>query len=433
MAALGLSFLFGVGLAASADAGSSALDRLKALYARPDRIPFPVENPYSPAKAELGRRLFHDPVLSGNGTMSCASCHQLELGFEDGVPLGAGTAGEELDRHTPTLWNMAWGETFFWDGRAPSLEAQAMMPIQNTVEMNQSIDVVVSDLDADADYRAAFAEAFPENPQVTAERVFEALATFERTLVPAQTRFDRWISGEEDALDDSEKRGFILFNGKARCARCHTGFAFTDGAFHDIGLADEDDLGRGAVIGVAEANHAFKTPTLIDIADRAPYMHDGSLRDLEAVLDHYESGIVARPTLSPDLQPIELSQQERRDLIAFLKSLDASGPMSEEEIAALAGPPAPATAEVEPVETDRIVQQDLAFMPGSVAVEAGATVSILNNDTRTHTVDINDPKLKFTSGANKPGEEVEITFPEPGRYTVVCSIHPKMRLHVDAR
>ncbi|TWG97453.1 cytochrome c peroxidase [Mesorhizobium sp. J18] len=433
MAALGLSFLFGMALAASADAGGSALDRLKALYARPDRIPFPVENPYSPAKAELGRRLFHDPVLSGNGTMSCASCHQIELGFEQGVPLGTGTAGEELDRHTPTLWNVAWGETFFWDGRAPSLEAQAMMPIQSRVEMNQSMDVVVSDLKADADYRAAFARAFPENPDVTAGRIFEALATFERTLVPAPDRFARWIDGEEDALDAPEKRGFVLFNGKARCARCHAGFAFTDGAFHDIGLADEDDPGRGAVIGVAEASHAFKTPTLIDVADRAPYMHDGSLPDLQAVLDHYQSGIVARPTLSPDLQPITLSEQERSDLIAFLESLDVSNPMEEREIAVLAGPPLPPAADAEPVETDRIVQQDLAFMPGRVMVEAGAPVSVLNDDTRTHTVDVNDPKLKFTSGANKPGEKVEIIFPEPGDYTVVCSIHPRMRLHVEAR
>lgn len=419
-------------MSAGQDAAAGALDRLKAMYARPYRVPFPPDNPYTPAKAELGGRLFAEAGLSVNRTLSCAGCHSSVFGFEDGQKLGTGAMGDTLARHTPTLWNLAWGTTFFWDGRAASLEEQARMPIESTAEMNQNMEVVVSDLRADAGYRAAFAKAFPADPEITGEKVLAAIATFERTLVPEPTRFDRWVMGEEDALTDREKQGFLLFNGKARCATCHTGFNFTDQAFHDIGLPDASDPGRGAVIGVPEANHAFKTPTLIDIGDRAPYMHDGSLPDLEAVIDHYVDGIVERPTLSADMKPVDLSDKERAHLIAFLHALDAEEPIGPDEIAARAGPPEE-RKQVPVVETDRIVQENLAFAPGRIRVKAGATVTVANLDTRTHTVDVNDPKFKFASGANKPGEDVAITFPEPGGYTVVCSIHPTMRLRVEAQ
>src|SRR5690606_37059151 len=187
------------------------------------------------------------------------------------------------------------------------------------------LDGLVRALTADADYRARCAQAFPESPAIAPDTIAAALATYERTLVSPPAPFDRWIAGEEDAIDDAAKRGFALFNGKANCAACHSGWAFTDHAFHDIGLPDED-RGRGAILGLALLDHAFKTPTHREIGRRAPYMHDGSLPDLAAVIEHYETGIVERPSLSPDLKPIDLTPSERADLLAFLATLDSPDP-----------------------------------------------------------------------------------------------------------
>jgi cytochrome c peroxidase len=430
-AALVLSIGAGAGfaLAAAALAKSDATDRLaslKALYRRPSGVPFPPDNPYSEAKAELGRRLFFDPGLSGGGTLACAGCHAPELGFEDGVPLGQGETGERLERHTPTLWNLAWSPFLFWDGRAASLEDQLRFPIENPLEMNHPMADLVAHLAGQEGYRADFAGAFPDDPSVSEQNVLKALATFERTLVSPPGRFDRWVEGDADALTPQEVRGFLLFNGKAGCASCHSGWAFTDYAFHDTGLPD-GDRGRGAVLGLPEADHAFKTPTLRDLPSRAPYMHDGSLATLEEVVRHYENGIVQRSTLSADLPAISLTDAERADLVAFLEALDVEGGPSLHVV-----PEPEAEAAGEPTATVEVSQRNKTFAPGHIAVRTGDVVRIHNDDTRTHNVRIFDPKLDYNSGTQRPGETVEIAVPEAGTYYAFCGIHPKMELVIEA-
>ena len=416
----------GGSLRSAAETADAGLAALKAGFRRPETVPFPADNPYSEAKARLGRRLFFDPRLSGGGTLSCAGCHDPAKGWSDGRRIGRGERGQVLARRTPHLWNLAWGEKLFWDGRADSLEHQATMPIDNPDEMDRRVADLAAWLDRDAGYKTAFAAAFPGDGAVTPRRIAEALATYERTLVSPVTAFDRWIAGDEAAIPDAAKRGFRLFAGKANCAACHGGWAFTDQAFHDIGLPGAD-RGRGAVLDLRAADHAFKTPGLRDVARRAPYMHDGSLATLEAVLAHYESGIVARPTLSKDLKRIALTPDERRDLLAFLETLSAPG---ETETAPRVRP-APAPPRPPFAETRVVAQREKHFLPGAIRIAAGDTVIVRNNDTRTHNVRVFDPKFEFDSGAQEPGETVRITFAKPGRYTVFCGIHPAMKLRVE--
>ena len=225
--------------------------------------------------------------LSIDGSRSCASCHDPAKGFADGKAQGAGVPGRLLKRHTPTLWNLAWAAPVFWDGRARSLEDQVAGPIESPDEMAQPMASVVTRLSADPAMQRAFAEAFPQSPKVDASNLAKAIATFERTFVSPESRFDRWTAGDNAALTEREIAGFRLFTGKAGCANCHSGFAFTDYAFHDIGLPG-DDRGRGAVLRLPVAEHAFKTPGLREIGRSAPYMHDGSLATLDDVLRHYE-------------------------------------------------------------------------------------------------------------------------------------------------
>lgn len=289
-------------------------------FARPAGIPFPAETPYTPERAELGQRLFFDPQLSADGSTSCASCHQPDKGFEDGRRTAAGLRGRTLARHTPTLWNVAIQTALFWDGRSHSLEDQALRPVSATVEMNLDLDLLVARLSADRAYVAAFAEAFPDDPAISPDTVSRAIATYERTLISPLSPFDDYVAGDEDALSEEAKRGLHLFTGKARCATCHTGWAFTNGGFHDIGLTD-DDLGRGALTLRRFDEHRFRTPTLRELLSRAPYMHDGSLATLEAVVDHYADH--RKPRLFA-LGPVKLSPSERADIVAFLRSLDST-------------------------------------------------------------------------------------------------------------
>ena len=231
--------------------------------------------------------------------------------------VGCGMIGvpkRPLARHTPGLWNVAFASHVFWDGRARSLEEQAVGPIEATDEMALPMDALVARLRADPATVAAFARAFPDNPQVTSKTIVSALATYERTLVSPPTRFDRWIEGDDDAIGPAARRGFALFTGAANCSQCHLGWRLTDDGFHDTGLPDTGDPGYGPIVGVPMLDNAFKTPALRNVARRAPYMHDGSLPTLRAVVDHYADGIVERPTLSDDLKRIELSEAERADL-----------------------------------------------------------------------------------------------------------------------
>jgi cytochrome c peroxidase len=412
---------------AAAAARADDLAALKASFRRPASVPFPADNPFSEAKRLLGEALFHDPRLSIDGSLACASCHQRGKGFTDGKAQGRGVPGRALKRHTPSLWNLAWASAVFWDGRARTLEEQVAGPIESPDEMAQPMAALVARLAADPATVRTFTQAFPESPQVNGANLAKAIATYERTFVSPETRFDRWIAGDEHALTPREVAGFTLFTGKAGCVKCHSGFAFTDYAFHDVGLPGED-RGRGAVLRLAAAEHAFKTPGLREIARSAPYMHDGSLATLEDVLRHYAGGVLDRPTLSKDLpRGLKLSEAERADLIAFLGTLTGEGEpgLPANIVAVKSGPSEPAQ------KVSTVSQDDKAFHPSHIALAHGERLWIVNNDSRTHNVRIFDPALDFDSGAQEPGETVEIGFPAPGSFLVFCGIHPKMELYVD--
>ena len=294
---------------------------LKASYERPTDIPFPEENPFSEAKAELGKTLYFDPRLSRSNMQSCASCHNPSLAWGDGLAKGVGDHMHELGRRSPTILNAAWSEALMWDGRFETLEEQALGPIEADVEMNMPLDALIAKLEKIEGYSDLFASAFDGDDEITADKIAMAIATYERTVVSGEAPFDRWIKGDRTAISASAERGFHLFNGKARCAACHSGWRFTDDSFHDIGLPD-DDLGRGQELpGIVKMQHAFKTPGLRNIDQRAPYMHDGSLPTLGEVVEHYNKGGVQRPSLSEEMLPLGLTEQEKRDLVVFMESL----------------------------------------------------------------------------------------------------------------
>ena len=301
------------------------MDAMKEQYHRPKAPPFPKNNEFTQARFDLGRQLFFDPRLSGPGKMSCATCHNPDLAWGDGLPTGLGVADNRLDRRSPTLLNLAWAQLLFWDGRADTLEEQAVGPIQNPAEMANTMPHLVETLGGIANYRTRFAKAYP-NEAISAATIAKAIATYERTIVSAQAPFDRWIAGDEGAIGDAAKRGFVSFNTKARCAACHSGWRFTDDSFHDIGLKDED-IGRGKLIeGVEILRHAFKVPGLRNLTQRAPYMHNGSVPTLTAVIQHYNDGFVYRPSKSVEIRQLHLSDTEIADLVAFLETLTGPDP-----------------------------------------------------------------------------------------------------------
>lgn len=295
---------------------------LKAAFKRPLSIPFGGETPYSPQLATLGKMMFFDPRLSGAKNLNCASCHNPSFGYETPVEKPVGAKDTELDRQAPTILNMAWVKPLFWDGRAATLEEQAAGPISASAEMNGKFEEITENLSDIAEYSRWFKTMFPERG-ITKETILTAIATYERTVVSGWSPFDRWVDGKEDAISESGKRGFELFVGKARCADCHSGWNFTDNRFHDIGLGSED-IGRAKIDPAdPKAKHAFKTPGLRNTAYRGPFMHDGSIDTLEGVMAHYESGGIERPSRSDLMDSLDLSDQEREDLIAFMRTLTA--------------------------------------------------------------------------------------------------------------
>jgi cytochrome c peroxidase len=404
---------------------------LKAKFVRPAFVPRPADNAPSPARIALGKRLFEDKELSSTGTVACASCHDPKLSFSDGEPRGKGITGKRLVRHTPSLWNVAFSPLLFWDGRAASLEEQVRFPVEHPDEMGDTLDNAVHRLARHESYERDFAVAFPDDPTISARTITRALTSYERTLISPPTRFDRWVAGDAEALSPSEISGLQLFAGKGRCISCHTGFAFTDHNFYDIGLRSADK-GRGKEIGLRAADYAFKTPTLRELAWTAPYMHDGSLTTLEDVIGHYQKGGVRRPTRSRDLpRNLKLTQQERSDLIAFLESLSSeTPPQPSTEAWVGSGQPAPPPP---PKDTTVVSQANKLFAPAHVRLGVGQTLTVLNDDTRTHNVRIFDPRLDFNSGAQEPTESVTIRFPVPGTFEAFCGIHPSMRLQVEVQ
>jgi cytochrome c peroxidase len=315
-------------------------------------VPVPDDNPLTPEKVELGRRLFFDARLSADGSLACVSCHLPDQGWATNTPLSPAYPTQMERRISPTLINVAYNKALLWDGRAGVLEKQALGPIQNPLHMNQNLDLLVEKLKAIPDYAERFQNVF--GTSVTPEGLGKALAAFERTLVARNAPFDRYMEGDRQAMPESAVRGLELFKGKARCILCHHGPNFTDSQFHNLGVPDApllahplvqasirfdakrmnvpeyehitEDLGRYLVTKEEKDRGAFKTPTLRNAAQRDPYMHNGAFHSLEEVIDFYDRGGGAAPGKSPLLQPLGLTAQERRDLLAFLQALTGELP-----------------------------------------------------------------------------------------------------------
>ena len=283
--------------------------------------PVPADNPLTRAKISLGRSLFFDRSLSRDGSLSCAGCHDPKRAFTDGRIVAQGVGGALGNRNTPIVVNRVWGSSFFLDGRAMSLEQQAIQPLLNPAEMAMSPDSLMSVVKRK--YRSEFRATFNAEPSL--DLLARALASYVRTIVDGNSPFDRYASGDKSALRNAALRGMNIFQGKARCGQCHSGPNLTDDTFHNTGIAWRSgvlsDEGRGAVTHAATDMGAFKTPTLREISRTAPYMHDGSMGTLEAVIDYYDGGGHMNPVLDSALRPLHLTGDEKQDILAFLASL----------------------------------------------------------------------------------------------------------------
>lgn len=288
-------------------------------------IPAPSDNPITEAKVELGSQLFFDPRLSKSNTTSCATCHDPSKGYSDGLAFFEGDHGKKGPRTSPTVINLAWAERYFWDGRAASLEEQALGPVASKAEMRQDMDVLEQEL-IDAGYEPAFKKAFGPEATITEDNLAKAIATFERTLVSHNAPFDRYMAGDEEAMTPAQVRGMELFRGKAQCSQCHSGPNFSDQGFHNIGV-DTTDLGRYKHLPLPSMKYAFKTPGLRDVEYRAPYLHNGSEKTLRDVVEFYNRGGNPETRHLPNLgiEPLNLTDQEIGDLVAFMKALSGEG------------------------------------------------------------------------------------------------------------
>jgi cytochrome c peroxidase len=290
-------------------------------YRRPAEIPYPASNPYSPEKAALGATLFFDPVLSGSRTNACVTCHQPGLAWSDGLARGVGDRQQPMNLRSPTLLDVAWIPRLGWDGKFPDLESVAFQAILSETNMDLPVREAIERLSASPAYVRRFQTVFGPG-LITQEKVEQALATYERGIRSMPSSFDRWVDGEETAVTDAAKRGFVLFEGKAGCSGCHTGWAFTNYSFQDVGSANDKDVGRGALFpSSVSLRYAFKVPTLRDVALRAPFMHDGSINTLALVIELYDRGGIARPSRSPQIRPLGLTLSEKAELIEFLETL----------------------------------------------------------------------------------------------------------------
>lgn len=344
-AALGAS-----GLAASADDKTGGEKKLAPLTP----VPIPGDNPMSPEKIDLGRMLYFDTRLSGDSSLSCAKCHDPGKGFSNGLQLSDAYPGTKHWRHVPTVLNAAYGAHQFWDGRAGSLEEQCLGPIEAPIEMNQNFTHLVEKLNGIPYYREQFKKVFKSD--ITMENLAKAIAAFERTIVSKPGPVDRFLRGDQRALNASQKRGMGLFTGKANCIACHHGPMLSDGGFHTTGVPEieplktetdriatrhffargqnypnprsvDADYGRELITKSASDRGKFKTPSLRELVYTAPYMHNGAFETLEDVVDFYIKGGGTHPNKDPLLKPFELSDQEFDDLLAFLEALSSPEPI----------------------------------------------------------------------------------------------------------
>jgi cytochrome c peroxidase len=305
---------------------SKALDSMRVLPANLGVLPplkVPSDNPQTERKVKLGRELFFAKELSGDRSISCATCHDPRKGFSDGKPLAIGFNKKVLPRHSPTIWNAAYNSTQFWDGRASSLEEQARGPITSSGEMNLADETELARrLEAKPHYQQEFQAIFGSKPSL--DNVARAIASYERTLISSNSRFDRYVLGDKKALTPQEKNGLVLFIAKARCSQCHSGPNFSDNKFYNVGVSEASDLGRYAITKDPADLGAFKTPGLRNVVGHAPYMHDGSHATLEDVVEYYDRGGDDAKNKSKLMMKLGLTRGEKRDLVAFLRSLTGS-------------------------------------------------------------------------------------------------------------
>jgi cytochrome c peroxidase len=324
-----------IAMSAPADQKAPPLTQLNVQILGPQRlgplppVVTPPGNPQSSAKIHLGKELYFDTRLSADGTVSCATCHDPALGWSDEGPTSKGIHGQLGGRRAPPVSNAAYAPLQFWDGRSPSLEDQAKGPIQNPIEMGNTHQAMIQTIDKLLGYVEEFREVFGEGP-ITVDQVADAIAAFERTVVTTDSKFDRYARGDHQALTLLEKQGLEVFNGKGHCTSCHWGPYFSDGRFHNLGVPAKDpknpDKGRYVVTNDPRDMGAFKTPTVRDAARRAPYLHDGSEKTLESLIEFYDRGGGKDPNLDPLMVPLGLTKQEIKALVAFIKALDSLNP-----------------------------------------------------------------------------------------------------------
>lgn len=302
-----------------------------AFAAEPAGLPpvvHPADNPPSPEKIALGKQLYFDPRLSADDTISCASCHDPAKGWSNGEQFATGVGGLKGGRNSPTVINSAYYKLQFWDGRAKTLEDQALGPIQNPIEMKMTLEEVIPKLNKIAGYKEQFQKVF--GTDVTEVGVAKAIAAFERTVLSGDAPYDKFKAGDKTALSEAAQRGMKLFFGKANCSACHSGPNFSDSAFHNIGLESADE-GRFVISKMGGDKGAMKTPTLREIAKSGPYMHNGSLKTLEEVVAHYVKGGNNNPAQDEEIFPLKISKEDEADLVTFMKEglSSASYPMIE--------------------------------------------------------------------------------------------------------
>lgn len=295
-------------------------------------IPWPEDNPYSKEKAELGRLLYFDTRLSSDNTVSCAHCHSINCGYSDCRALPVGINNNVGTRNSPTVINTAYATHLFWDGRANSLEEQCKGPIANpkemsaTLDMNQAHHQCSDRINKIPGYKILFQQAFKDEA-VSMNDIAKAVATFERTILSGNSAFDKYKAGDKTALTKEQIRGFEVFK-KSGCNNCHAGFNFTDGRFLNIGVGmdkPDPDTGRYVVTKNEKDWGAFKVPTLRDVEHTGPYMHDGSLATLEEVIEYYDKGGIPNKNLHPLMKKLNLSDDDKKALVSFLKSLNGEG------------------------------------------------------------------------------------------------------------
>ena len=287
-------------------------------------VPVPADNPATPEKVALGRQLYYDSRLSADDSRSCYSCHVCENGLTDGKPVAEGALGKKLTRSSPSLWNIAYHTEFYWDGRSPSLEKQALAAWTGA-NMGANAEETAAKINAIEGYRSQFQQVF--GADATPDTIVQSITSYERTyLFCSDTPYDRWQAGDASAVSDAGKRGAELFLAKAGCGNCHSGSLFTDLKYHNVGIGldkAEPDLGRHRVTNADADKGAFKTPSLRDITRSAPYFHDGSVATLKEAVDLMVSGGIDNPNIDRvNLKNTNLTEEEKADLMEFLRALE---------------------------------------------------------------------------------------------------------------